>query len=186
MNALAPTVDSTLPPHLRGHYQLQDSEMTLAEGLEEYWRVNPGLDDPREMSDRQAAHYFTCHDACHVVFGTHTGDLDEACNDYYTLFAVDLHWKEYVGGFLKTEQSKSILDYYLKAATLKMLWHSVVLLPAVWRIARQVHKKWPWQPTQDMMQTPLRALRQEYGIQVIHPERMLAERRWFKRSFSNA
>lgn len=177
MNALKPQTDSSLPSYLRGHYQLQDAEMTLAEGLEEYWRVNPGLDDPREMQDREAAAYFTSHDCCHVVFGTHTGDLDEACNDYYTMFAVDLPWREYVVGFLKTEQSKSILGYYFKAATLRMLWHSTLLLPATWRVARQVHKKWPWKPTQEMMQTPLRALREEYGIQVLHPEKMLLDRR---------
>ena len=176
MNQVIPLHDDALPEHLRGRYQLQDCSMTLAEGLEEYFRVNPGLDDPREIEDPRAAHYFTCHDTCHVIFGTHTGDLDEGCNDTYTVFGVDLPWWQYIGGYLATEQSKSITMYYLKWETLRTIWNSILLIPAVWRLARAMKRKWPWEPTEEMYQRPINELRQEYGIQVLHPQALLDAR----------
>lgn len=51
--------------------------MTLAEGLAEYYRVNPGLDEPKEMHNPESALWYRLHDTTHVIFGTHTGDLNE-------------------------------------------------------------------------------------------------------------
>ena len=69
--------------------------MTLQQGMEEYWRVN-GLNDTRRKADSAAAAFSTRHDACHVIFGAHTGDLDEACNDLYTLMCVDVDIASYL------------------------------------------------------------------------------------------
>ena len=79
--------------------------MTLQQGLEEYWQAN-GLDDTRRKADSAAAAFFTHHDACHVIFGTHTGDLDEACNDWYTLMCVDVDLWSVLRSYLRPEQSK--------------------------------------------------------------------------------
>lgn len=177
MNAALPLERSTeLPEHIRGHYQLQDSTMTLAEGLAEYYRVNPGLDDPKDISDPESAHFFGLHDTTHVIFGTHTGDLNEACNDWYTLFGVELVFMDYLRGYLRTEQSKRINAYYFKWETLRVLWRGLLLLPAMRRLARGMHKKWPWQPSEKMVHTPLNELRAEYGIQVAHPHELWAAR----------
>jgi hypothetical protein len=177
MNAALPTESPTdLPEHIRGHYQLQDSTMTLAEGLAEYYRVNPGLDDPKDIENPESALWFRLHDTTHVIFGTHTGDLNEGCNDYYTLFGVELSFMDYLRGYIKTEQSKSITAYYFKWDTLITLWRTIVLTLPMRRLAKAMHKQWPWQPTEAMYQTPLVVLREEYGIQVAHPHAMWAAR----------
>lgn len=160
---------------LRGHYQLQDCEMTLQQGLEEYWRVN-GLDDTRRKGDSAAAAFFTRHDACHVIFGTHTGDLDEACNDWYTLMCVDVDIVSYLRGYFRTEESKQINAYYFKWDTLRTFWRSLLLVPALWRKSRSVHKKWRWQVPPELFAVPLVELRAAHGIEVVHPEAMWAAR----------
>jgi hypothetical protein len=177
MNVSLPSGNPTeLPEHIRGHYQLQESTMTLEEGLAEYYRVNPGLDDPKNIENSESALWFRRHDTTHVIFGTHTGDLNEGCNDYYTLFGVELSFWAYLRGYAKTEQSKGITAYYVKWDTLRMLWMTLVLTLPVRRLAKAMHKKWPWHPTQEMYQTPLAKLRAEYGIQVAHPHAMWAAR----------
>ena len=150
--------------------------MTLEEGLAEYYRVNPGLDDPKDIDNAESALWFRLHDTTHVVFGTHTGDLNEGCNDWYTLFGADLKFWSYLRGYTKTEQSKSITAYYFKWDTLGMLWMTVLLTLPMRRLAKAMHKKWPWQPTEKMYQTPLNELRAEYGLAVAHPHAMWAAR----------
>lgn len=150
--------------------------MTLEEALEEYYRVNPGLDDPKDIENPESALWFRLHDTTHVIFGTHTGDLNEGCNDWYTIFGVALPFRDYIGGYLRTEQSKSINAYYFKWDALRMFWKTLLLTLPMRRLAKSMHKKWPWQPSDKMYQTPLNALREEYGIQVAHPHAMWAAR----------
>lgn len=176
MNVATPVKGSDFPEHIRGNYQLQDSTMTLEEGLAEYYRVNAGLDDPKDIDSAESALWFRLHDTTHVVFGTHTGDLNEGCNDLYTIFGVDLSLRDYGRGYLKTEQSTSITAYYYKWDTLRMLWMTVLLTLPMRRLAKAMNKKWPWQPTEKMYQTPLNELRAEYGISVAHPHAMWAAR----------
>ena len=51
-------------------YQSPDSRMTLREGLEEYFRENPGLMDQSELP-RDLGLGLRSHDVAHVVFGCH-------------------------------------------------------------------------------------------------------------------
>jgi hypothetical protein len=65
---------------VRGAYQAQNSTLTLREGLAEYYKENgkyTRLSKPDEMTDLESARYFRNHDATHVIFGTHTGDINE-------------------------------------------------------------------------------------------------------------
>lgn len=176
MNPVKPPVDTDLPKHIRGLYQLQDSTMTLAEGLAEYYRVNPGLYDPKDMDNPVSALWFRCHDTTHVIFGTHTGDLDEACNDWYALFGVDQTAREYLQGFSQTEASTDILKYYLNWGFVETTYKAFLLLLPVRRLAKAMPKKWPWHPSEKMYQTPICELRAEYGIQVAHAHTLWANR----------
>lgn len=165
-----------LPAGVRGAYQLQDCAMTLEEGLAEYYRVNPNLNPPHEISDPASAAWFRSHDTTHVIFGTHTGDLDEACNDVLTLFGVALPWREYVGGFLKTDEAKEIGQYYASTRIFVTLWGMLRLMPRAIRRARGMTQKWPWRPAPEDYERPIVALREAYGIRVFHAEQELARR----------
>lgn len=162
-----------LPAGLRGAYQLQDSAMTLEEGLAEYYRVNPNLNPPHEIDDEESARWFRSHDTTHVIFGTHTGDLDEACNDMLTLFGVALPWREYIGGFLKTDEAKEIGQYYANTKIFSTLWGMLRLLPRIIGRSRAMTQRWPWRPAPADYDRPLAELRAEYGIQVFHAQREL-------------
>jgi hypothetical protein len=158
-----------LPSDLRGRYQLPDAKMTLREGLAEYYRVNPGLSDPKEIKDSTSATYFHNHDTTHVVFGTHTGQLHEGVNDVLTLFGVDISFRDYAGGFFATDESKTIAKSFTFKDTFIPVVRTFRLLPGLRRIARGMNKKWPWSAPESYLDRPLDDLRAEYGIHVIDP-----------------
>ncbi len=60
-------MNTDLPSGIRGHYQLPDTTMTLREGLEEYYAVNPGLSVPATIRDAKSASYFHNHDSTDLV-----------------------------------------------------------------------------------------------------------------------
>lgn len=173
MDTAAVSESSSAPRLLRGEYQRQHSALTLREGLAEYYRVNPGLSDPATIADDKSATYFRNHDTTHVVFGTHTGKLDEVVNDLLTLFGVEVRFLDYLGGFLATDESASIAKQYADTSAFALLWRALKLVPKVWRRTRAMHKKWPWTPPPELMDRPLAEIRQQYGIEVLRAEVVL-------------
>jgi len=159
-----------LPWDLRGEYQLSDATMTLREGLAEYYRVNPGLSDPADINDPTSALYFRNHDSTHVVFGTHTGELHEGINDLWTIFGVDIRFRDYAGGFFATDESKTIAKQFELKTMIRILWQTVRLWPELRRRARAMTKKWPWTPPEVFLDRPLNELRAEFGIELLRPE----------------
>lgn len=170
---LPTALPTALPRGLRGRYQLPETTMTLREGLAEYYQVNPGLSNPANITNETSAAYFRNHDTTHVVFGTHTGILDEAVNDMLTLLNVDIRARDYAMGFFATDESKSIVKEFRLKPTLLALWHSVKLMPRIWRHRRAMTKKWPWEPPDELMDRPLDEIRREFGIEVFRPEAVL-------------
>jgi len=168
-------MDIALPAGFRGHYQLCDSSMTLREGLAEYYRVNPGLSVPAEISDPKSAAYFHSHDCTHVVFGTHTGFLNEGVNDMWTILGVGIRFREYAGGFFATDESKQITKQFAPLPLARSLWQTLRLTPEIWRRTRAMVKKWPWVPPEDLMDRPLKEIRAEYGIETFGPESLHRE-----------
>jgi hypothetical protein len=166
----ATTPDSGLPKGVRGHYQLPDSKMTLREGLAEYYQVNPGLSDPATIDNPASAAFFHHHDTTHVIFGTHTGPLDEGVNDMLTIFGVDVRLRDYYTGYIKTDESKSINQQFLNRSVFKLFWQTLKLTPQAWRHSRAMTKKWPWAPPAAFLDRPLDELRAEYGIEVFRPD----------------
>lgn len=161
---------------IRGDYQRPNTQKTLAEGLAEYYRVNPGLLDPGLMADDVSGRYFRCHDTTHVIFGTHTGPLDEGVNDLYTMFGVKVSYPRYVYGFLKSQGAAPVAKEYGKlqfGAVVRSVWGALQVAPRVWRICRSMKKKWPWDPPKGALDRPLAELREEYGIQVFRAEVVL-------------
>lgn len=162
-----------LPYGYRGYYQLPDATMTLGEGLEEYYRVNPGLSDPAAIENPVSARYFRNHDTTHVVFGTHTGPLHEGVNDLWTIFGAQIGYWEYARGFFATDEAKTITKEFLDWKTIAKSLKSVRLVFEIRRRARSMHAKWPWHCPEALLGRPLDQLRDEYGIRVFRPEAAL-------------
>jgi len=155
---------------IRGEYQRAETTLTLREGLAEYYRVNPGLCNPAHIDDETVASYFRSHDCTHVIFGTHTGPLDEGLNDMLTMFGVDIRLLDYVKGFFSSDVAKSITKTYLNRSIFRLLWRTLKLMPRTRRMARAMTRKWPWTPPPELLDRPLREIRREYGIEVFRPE----------------
>lgn len=167
--------NASLPDGLRGNYQLQDSTMTLEAGLTEYYKVNPGLSDPRQMEDQESARYFRNHDTTHVIFGTHTDFINEGVNDLWTEFGVDISSDDYFMGFFNSQAGMDITLHYLRQwhALPAMLYYPFQLLPTIKSHAKNMTKQWPWDAPPTLYNQPIGDLRKEYNIVVINPEEKL-------------
>ena len=166
-------MSNILPTYLRGYYQIQDSQMTLQEGLNEYYKINPHLDNPVDIKNPISALYFRNHDACHVFFGTHTGNLNEAVNDFLTIWGVDIVFKTYITGFLRTRESKSVLKQFLKWKMFLTIFRALKFIPTIRRHTNAMTKKWTWTPNKEYYNRSLNQLRLEFGYKVFYPQLIL-------------
>jgi len=161
------TIRAAHPANARHRYQDQDSPLTLAEGLDEYYRVNgERVSRPSTLPPESMA-LFRSHDTCHVIFGLDTTLEDEAVVDTRTLLSCDVGFARYAEYLTSDKQTKAIF---------KQVGYFTVLmgtLRAVPRLARaliekfRMPKKWPWVPPQSFYGRTLADLRREYGIRVI-------------------
>src|SRR5215472_12930942 len=92
----------------RCRYQEQDSCMTLAEGLEEYYRANAGrILRPNDLSE-ESKELFRRHDICHVIFGLDTSLADETMADARTLLSCDVGLGRYAGYLRTSPEARAI------------------------------------------------------------------------------
>jgi hypothetical protein len=154
-------------PHPNLKYQRQDSALTLAEGLEEYYAANEGVvRRPCELPS-ESSNLFRSHDMCHVIFGLGTTLDDEAMADARTLFSCDVGWRRYATYLGQDKQAKALFQElgYLRAA-----WATLLTAPRIWRAfleSRRVKKRWPWSPPESYQSRSLADLRDEFGICVM-------------------
>ena len=146
-------------------YQLQDSSLTLAEGLAEYRSANPGLELARDPAG-QGAEFFRCHDTAHVVFGCSTSLLDEAAADAWTVFGTTVTLRQFLG-FLRIEEHQNIIDKVGRwgaVATFLRAFPRIALV--AWRSSR-MRRKWPWASFEGYLDRRLAEIRREFGIRVL-------------------
>lgn len=148
-------------------YQVEDSALTLAEGLEEYYTANVGtVTRPRDLP-RESARLFRSHDICHVIFGLNTSLSDEALADVRTLLSCDVGFRRYTAYLAQDKHAKALFKElgYMKSisVTLRALPRILRAVVASW----QIPTKWPWEPPEEFQRRSLHELRVEYGIHVI-------------------
>lgn len=149
---------------MRG-FERQDSPQTLAQGLEEYFSANPGLDEARRMSP-EAERFFRCHDAAHVVFGCGTSLDDEAAVKIASMFGTTAGF-----GVLKGYRLHESLDIYKRLRAMEVLrsvMRSAVVVPRAILRCRRQRSRWPWEGYPQYLHVPLREIRREFGIEVAH------------------
>ena len=154
-------------PHPHLEYQRQDSALTLAEGLEEYYAANEGV--VRRPCDLPQESYalFRCHDMCHVIFGLGTTLDDETMADARTLFSCDVGWRRYAAYLTKDKEAKALFDEF---GYLNAIWATVQTAPRIWRAfveSRRMTRRWPWRPPESYQARSLADLRGEFGICVM-------------------
>lgn len=149
-------------------YQQQDSPLTLQQGLEEYYAINPNLIDASSCSNSEVATLFERHDVIHVVFGCSTSLHDETLADTWTIFGTSIKFLDYLG-YLKYSETTDLLK---EVKVSRMIKEFIEAIPDVFRVIRQTRKmsqKWDWANYHSHLEMPLGDLRRTYGIQVIAP-----------------
>jgi hypothetical protein len=137
--------------------------LTLREGLAEYRLKNPGLLRGESLSPDAAA-FFRCHDAAHVVFGCGTTLAHEAVVKLASIFGT-------TGGFgvLRGYRQHEAFDMY-RALDVSEVLITIAISPwivtrTLWRCWRQT-QRWPWAGFDVLLDRPLSDLRAEYGIRL--------------------
>jgi len=163
MAALTVRRSATLPPA----YLEQDSPLTLAEGLAEYYRVNGERVSPPQSLPPESAELFRRHDICHVIFGLGTTLADEAVVDTRTLVSCDVGFRRYARYLASDAEAKAVFretGYGVVAwATLKAIPRIACAAIAAFRMK----KRWPWDPPDEYRSRTLADLRREYGIRIV-------------------
>ncbi|MCS5635454.1 MAG: hypothetical protein NZ990_02985 [Myxococcota bacterium] len=148
-------------------YQEQDTRLTLREGLAEYLASNPDLIDTNDTSTGEMAAYFANHDASHVAFGTSTRIEDELIQDIWTLVAIDVKYRNYVGDLVKAKEGMEVAKALPFWGTIKGFFHLLTVVPRLLTRSRKMPKKWPWTGWEKYLDKPLSETRQEFGIRVL-------------------
>ena len=142
-----------------------DAELTLEEGLREYYASRDGLVDGRGVSPA-AREFFRCHDAAHVVFGCTTALLNEAEVKIWSFFGTTSGL-----GLLRAyrlPESQEIYEQLGWRDIVVTILRSVIVVPGVfWRCSR-MRKRWPWSDFENYLHVPLVEIRREYGIHLVH------------------
>ena len=146
-------------------FQRQDTRQTLAQGLEEYFAANPGLAKGRLMSP-QAREFFRCHDVAHVVFGCGVALDDEAVVKIASILGTTAGLSVLKG--YRLHESLQIYRQLRVVDVLLSIMRSVVIVPRTALRCMAQRARWPWAEHQRYLHTPLRELRQEFGIRVAH------------------
>lgn len=141
------------------------SRQTLREGLAEYHARHPGLATARDLS-REAQAFFDCHDAAHVLYGCGDSLDDEAVVKIASVFGTTGGLRVLRG--YRLHESRAIYRRLAAGDVFRTALHAIVLVPrTVWRCLAQ-RRRWPWDRFETHLDTPLDALRAEYGIRVAH------------------
>ena len=155
-------------------YQRPDTQLTLAEGLREYYASRDGLVGGRGISS-EAREFFRCHDAAHVVFGCTTTLLDEAIVKLWSFFGTTAGLP--LLRAYRLPESQEIYQRLEWSDIVPTAMRSIVVVPLVfWRCLR-MRKRWPWPDFDRYLDVPLREIRSEYGIQLVFRPQQEWERR---------
>ncbi len=155
----------------RIHHRFEHPKSTqsLSEGLAEYWSANSRLKRDEHLCTAEARQFFRSHDVVHVVFGCGTSMPDEAVVKLASLFGTTAG-AQVLRGYTRVET----LDIYrrlpLGSTLIALLVAPYLVVRTVWRCARQ-NRRWPWTGYEAFMDTPLREIRDQFGIRVAREHR---------------
>jgi hypothetical protein len=150
----------------RFRYQDPACELTLRQGLEEYFAGHSGLLKPGS-SDTKTAAFFHSHDACHVLFGLDTTLQDEGLADLWTVFGTNIGLGRYARYLRTNPAARQIvkeIGLFQTIATGLRLFLSVA---RIFLRSRKMKGKWPWGEEERYLDCPLVELRNKFHIEVL-------------------
>ena len=153
------------------NFQQQNSEQTLQEGLEEFYSINTQFRDLAEKNNPNA-NIFKEHDYTHVLFGLGTSIEEESVLDTYVIWGMKFNWGKIINFYKDPEYKEVIGNIVLKHGGYWGIFKIYMsLIPVKFRVflrCLNMKKKWNYHDiSEEMLNTKLRNLRQEYNIELI-------------------
>ena len=160
----------------RCHPQYIDkhSTQTLQQGLEEYYRTNPGITDPRKLPP-EFLQILLAHDVCHVVLACDTHMYDEIKLLPLSFWTSDFKFEDYLNT-RKDPKIKPAIDIMyddlIKQHGILWLYSSILfvlprLLPEIvrlWFKTRSNRKYYPFLDYEPLLNRSLFDIRQEFNL----------------------
>ncbi len=156
-------------------YMEQNCSLSLLEGLDEFYQVNPQL--TRRTGTGVMDSFMTNHDTVHVVFGLSTDIEDEMLADCAAFFCCDIGVRRYVSYLKPIYEDDTLLSEVMndekikKSGAFGLIWKLVKTLPKVVRLfwySRKMKQKWPWDGHQDLGGLSLAEIRQNFRIHLVN------------------
>ena len=148
-------------------YLKQECELTLKEGLEFHYSMNPTF-----RENTRKAPVFYNHDLAHVLFGLNTTIEHEAIVDFRCMFSTNWGIKKYTVDYFRDPESINIIKSIIKeAGYIKSIFGGFKSFPKMIKVifdSKKMFKKWAINPDEKLLNTKLSDLRKEYNITVIN------------------
>ena len=159
-------------------FQLQNCDITLAEGLEEY-RAYLRANGKKQLIDKPGSTIIRDHDATHVIFGLDTSIEQESMLDSWVFLGTKWKLKELLAYNKLPELKQLYKDFWHDPGYFKLIMTAIKLLPIKLKIrkrAKQMKKKWPFVSPDSLMNQRVCDLREEFGIKILTPEERMVKK----------
>ncbi len=148
-------------------YLQQECNLTLKEGLQIHYGVNPTF---KKNVENVPAFYN--HDIAHVLFGLSTEVEHESLVDTRIIFGTNWGVKKYMNDYLRNPKAlKIIMRIFKEIGYFKGILLSLKSFPSILRVifdCRRMSKKWELNPNEEILNSKLCDIRREYNIKVIN------------------
>ena len=148
-------------------YLEQDCDLTLRDGLELHYGVNPAF---KENTNLVPAFYN--HDIAHVLFGLDTSIENEGLTDFRCMFSTTWGVKKYISDYFKDPNAmKVLLNIFKEAGYIKSIFNGFKSFPLWFKVyvdSKKMYKKWEINPDDSKLDMKLSDLRSDYNITVIN------------------
>ena len=148
-------------------YLKQDCNLTLREGLELHYGVNPTF----KKNTRKAPVFYN-HDLAHVLFGLDTSIKHEGLVDTRCMFSTNWGVKQYITDYFRDPESMKIIMSILKEiGFLRGIMDSFKSFPNMIKVyldSKKMYKKWEINPSDEVLDMKLNDLRKAHNITVIN------------------
>ena len=153
------------------NFQHQKSEQTLKERLVEFYSINPQFKTLVEKNNSNAR-VFKEHDYTHVLFGLGTSIEEESLLDTYVIWGMKFNWRVIIDFYKDPEYKEVIGDIVSKYGgywgIFKIYLSLIPLKFKVFLRCLKMKRKWNYHDiSEDMLNTSLKDLRDEYNIDLI-------------------
>ena len=146
-------------------FQEQDCSLTLRQALDEFYQVNTHLFSPPEPKT-QWTELLVHHDVAHVFFGVNTTIMDETAGDYWSLFATDMTFNEYLA-YTKTPEGKKLIKEIGLVRIIKALFCSLPMFLRIVIRSRKMTRKWSLRGYENWLDSPLAEVREKHRLKIL-------------------